>query len=202
MLVNEHLRESKEEGTDRFISEVVAARAGPVVAVDRGAVPVLVLRVRGAGRLCQSSDQYQRHDAPLATQCYESSDGFWSGRTTNRRRTAARIVLGPSRSLRTSGRSTSCKRGNGRVTTPTAAGGSMASRHCRHGLPSSRTAPSPPMPLGTPTTLSTTRPLPAPPVLGSSLIRLSGACPMLLFVDLQMLFSPFSAACNCAASPL
>ena len=58
-----------------------------------------------------------------------------------RRRTAARIVLGPSRSLRTSGRSTSRKRGKGRVTTPTAAGGSMASRHRRHGLPSSRTRP-------------------------------------------------------------
>ena len=38
-------------------------------------------------------------------------------------------------------------------------------------------------------------------VLGSSLIRLSGACPMLLSVDLQMLFSLFSAACNWAASP-
>ena len=58
-----------------------------------------------------------------------------------RRRTAVRIVLGPSRSLRTSGRSTSRKRGKGRVTTPTAAGGSMASRHRRHGLPSSRTRP-------------------------------------------------------------
>jgi len=58
-----------------------------------------------------------------------------------RRRTAARIVLGPSRSLRirTSGRSTSRKRG--RVTTPTAAGGSMATRHRRHGLPSSCTRP-------------------------------------------------------------
>ena len=30
------------------------------------------------------------------------------------------------------------KRGKGRVTTPTAAGGSMASRHRRHGLPSTR----------------------------------------------------------------
>ena len=55
--------------------------------------------------------------------------------------TAARVVLGPSRSLRTSGRSTSRKRGDGRVTAPTAAGGSMASRHRRHGLPSSRTRP-------------------------------------------------------------
>ena len=62
-------------------------------------------------------------------------------RTGTRRRTAARIVLGPSRSLRTSGRSTSRKRGNGRVTTPTAADGSMASRHRRHDLPSSRTRP-------------------------------------------------------------
>ena len=41
----------------------------------------------------------------------------------------------------------------------------------------------------------------APTVLGFALIRLSGACPTLLLVDLQMLFSPFSAACNCAASP-
>ena len=43
-----------------------------------------------------------------------------------RRRTAARIVLGPSRSLKTSGRS---KRGKSRVTTPTA--GTRV-----HGIPS------------------------------------------------------------------
>ena len=36
-------------------------------------------------------------------------------------------------------------------------------------------APSPPMLLGAPTALSTTRPSPTPPALGSSLIRLSGA---------------------------
>ena len=46
--------------------------------------------------------------------------------------------VGPSRSLRPSGRSARRKRGNGRVTAPTAAGGSMVSRHRRHGLPSSR----------------------------------------------------------------
>ena len=50
-------------------------------------------------------------------------------------------------------------------------------------------------------TPSTTRHLPAPPALGSSLIRLSGACLMLLSVDLLMLFFLFSAACNWAASP-
>ena len=47
-----------------------------------------------------------------------------------RRRTAARIMLGPSQSVRMSGQSASLKWGNGRVTTPTAAGGSMASRYC------------------------------------------------------------------------
>ena len=59
------------------------------------------------------------------------------------------------------------------------------------------------VPIRTPVeqTPSTTRHLPAPPALGSSLIRLSGACPMLLSVDLLMLFSLFSAACNWAASP-
>ena len=56
-------------------------------------------------------------------------------------------------------------------------------------------APSLPMLLGTPTAPSTTRPSPAPEV-GSSLIRLSGACLTLWLVGLRMLFSPFSAICN------
>ena len=41
--------------------------------------------------------------------------------------------------------------------------------------------------------------LPAPPALGSSLIRLSGASPMLLSVDLLMLFSLFGFSSCCLA---
>ena len=57
-------------------------------------------------------------------------------------------------------------------------------------------APSLPMPLGTPTTPSTIRLLPAPPAPDSSLIKLSGVCLTLSLAVRLMLFFPFSAACN------